>query len=78
LDRARQELAEGHASRALGVLDELEASGHTGTFAPELLWLRLEALDQVGQHDRALELAERYLREHPSGPMAGRLRARWR
>jgi hypothetical protein len=43
-----------------------------------LLWLRLEALDQVGQHDRALELAERYLGEHPSGPMAGRLRARWR
>jgi hypothetical protein len=59
-------------------LDELEASGHTDTFAPELLWLRLEALDQVGQHQRARELARGYLAEHPSGPIAGRLRARWR
>ncbi len=78
LDRARQELTQGNPKGALNALDELEAGGHTGTFAPELLWLRIEALDQIGKHDRALELARRYLAEHPSGPMAGRLRARWR
>jgi hypothetical protein len=74
IERARHALLSHQPSDALRTLDEYAAERRTGVLAAEAEVLRVEALLQAGQKDRALALAARALLNAPNGPHALRLR----
>jgi hypothetical protein len=75
LERARKALV-GHDPRTvLSELDHYDASSHSGILDSEASLLRIEALVQLSQRARAVELAERFLASHPDSPHAPRLHA---
>lgn len=66
----RLALREGEAREAVARFDEYLAGRSTGTLAREARGLRLEALRQAGETERAAESAREYLRLYPEGPHA--------
>jgi outer membrane protein assembly factor BamD (BamD/ComL family) len=74
VDRARAALAAGQPRQALLLLDEYERRFHTRGFAPEALYLRMEALTSLGQTEPALATARRLLASYPHSPQAARAR----
>jgi hypothetical protein len=75
LDEARA-AARGHdAVGALALLDAYQRDFPAGVLAVEASVLRVEALAQSGQTDRALALGRALLQRSPSGPHADRIRS---
>lgn len=74
MDRARAMLAAGRAAETLLVLDEYERRFRERRFAPEALYLRMEALVSLGQTTQARAAAERLLASYPQSPHGARAR----
>ena len=74
VDRARAALAAGRAPETLAVLDEYERRYPGRRFAPEALYLRMEALVSLGRTARARAAAERLLASYPNSPQRARAR----
>jgi outer membrane protein assembly factor BamD (BamD/ComL family) len=74
MDTARAALAAGRAAETLAVLDEYERRFRERRFAPEALYLRMEALVSLGQTAEAREAAERLLLSYPQSPHGARAR----
>jgi hypothetical protein len=71
LERVQGELRAGNGARALELLDERPATRQLTT---EYLAAEVFAACQIGQRERARSAAERFLRLHPAGPLATRVR----
>ena len=74
MDRARTTLAAGRAAETLSVLDEYERRFRERRFAPEALYLRMEAFVSLGQTAQARATAERLLASYPKSPHGARAR----
>jgi hypothetical protein len=74
VDRARASLAAGRPHQALALLDEYERRFRARGFAPEALYLRMEALTALGQNAAAISAAERLLASYPNSPQGARAR----
>jgi len=75
VDRARAELAAGQAGPALAILDEYQAQFPRPRYAPEALYLRMEALLAQGNRQAAKQLAKRLASSYPQSPHAARAEA---
>jgi hypothetical protein len=73
VDEARTALREESPRRALTALRRYAASYPGGTFAPEAEALRIEALNDSGQHRLAQSLAHDFVNRHPAHPLAERI-----
>jgi len=73
LDTARAALAAGAPDKALSVLGQYSRRSPHGTFAPEAIALRIEALSDAGDGEQARTLARRFLKAHPDSPLAERV-----
>lgn len=73
VDRARSALASGRAAETLAALDDYERSGGR-RFAPEALYLRMQALLSLGKKAEAKATAERMIRTFPQSPHTARAR----
>jgi hypothetical protein len=74
IDRARALLAAGRARQTLGVLDEYERRFRKRGFAPEALYLRMEASLALGRTAEARDAAERLLASYPKSLHGDRAR----
>ena len=74
VDRARSALAEGRAAETLSALDEYDARFVGRKFAPEALYLRMQALLSLGRKADARSTAERLVRAFPKSPHTARAR----
>jgi TolA-binding protein len=74
VERARTEFDAGRAGQALVVLDDYAHRFPIQHFAPESLYLRMEALLAAGQRSAALDTARRLSTRHPKSPQAPRAR----
>ena len=74
VDRARAALARGDATGALAALDDYEARFSPRKFAPEALYLRMEALLREGRSGAAQSVAEVLAKSYPKSPHAARAR----
>jgi hypothetical protein len=75
LDRARQALVAGDASRSLRLLDEYQRRFAKPMLGTEAAVLRIEALAASGQRARASELGAQFLSRHGKGPYGARVRS---
>jgi hypothetical protein len=73
LDRVRGALRNGEARRALSELDRYAQKFPRGDFRQEASVLRIEALQQSGQHGRATALARDFVTQHPKSPHVERV-----
>jgi hypothetical protein len=71
LERVQVALRAGDGARALGLL---EAKPGARQLAAEHMAAEVLAACQVGQLERAHRVAERFLAQHPTGPLAARVR----
>jgi hypothetical protein len=74
VDRARAALARGEAAQTLLVLDDYERRFRTRGFAPEALYLRMEAYSSLGRLAEARATAERLLGSYPNSLHGARAR----
>jgi hypothetical protein len=75
IDATRRALKAGDAQRAEALLDGYERGRRTDFFEREALVLRIEALVQQGQHQRAATLASSYFKRFPDDAHAPRIRS---
>jgi hypothetical protein len=75
VDRARAALAVGRPAETLAALDEYERRFPQHRFAPEALYLRMEALASLGRTAQARAAAELLLATYPGTPNGARARA---
>ncbi len=75
VQKARESLAQGNASRALTLLAELDKSIPRGALGQERAVLAIEALSASGQKGQAAQRAKAFLAANPSSPYAERVRA---
>jgi hypothetical protein len=73
VDRARSALAAGRPAETLSALDDYERTGGR-RFAPEALYLRMQALLSLGRKVEARSTAERLVRSFPQSPHTARAR----
>jgi hypothetical protein len=73
VDEVRTALKDRSPRQALALLRRYAASYPDGTFAPETEALRVEALDESGQHRLAQSLARDFVNRHPDSPLAERI-----
>ena len=74
VDHARSALEAGRASSALAALDSYDARFPGQRFAPEVLYLRVEALLRLGRRSEARAIAENLVMSYPNSPQAERAR----
>jgi hypothetical protein len=74
VDRARAALARGEAAQTLLVLDDYERRFRRRGFAPEALYLRMEAYSSLGRLAEARATAERLLGSYPNSLHGARAR----
>jgi TolA-binding protein len=74
MDRARAMLAAGRAAETLAVLDEYQRRFPERRFAPEALYLRMEAFVSLGRTAEARAAAESLLARYPNSPHGARAR----
>jgi hypothetical protein len=74
VDRGRAAFQRGDSNGALAALASYERAFAEPRLLPEVLYLRMEALEQGGEHVRAAELARRILRSYARSPHAARAR----
>ncbi len=75
LEEVRRELASGHATVSLDLLDAYDRRFSAPRLEPEARMLRLEALIASGRVDRATKLAGRMLAEQPESAYGQRVRS---
>jgi hypothetical protein len=75
VDGARSALAAGNPIQTLRLLDEYERRFPARGFAPEALYLRMEALSLLGRTAEARAAAHRLLVSYPNSPQSARARA---
>jgi hypothetical protein len=75
VDRGRAAFQRGQSSAALSALAGYEREFSEPRLLPEVLYLRMEALEQRGDHTEASELGRRILRDYSRSPHAARARA---
>jgi hypothetical protein len=75
IDETRRALRAGDPKKALAQLDGYERARETSFFDREAMLLRIEALVQQGQRERASALADQYFQRFPGDVHAPRLRA---
>jgi hypothetical protein len=73
LDRARAALASGQPTRALAVLDTYQRAFPRGTLRPEAMYVRVQALMEVGDRAAAHDLAVRFIAQYPDSPHVAQL-----
>jgi TolA-binding protein len=73
LDQARSAVRSGASAQALRTLAKYEQKFPRGQFRQEVSVLRMEALKQSGDSERAAVLAKRFLVEHPNSPHVERV-----
>ena len=74
LDRARSKLSSGDPKGALAVLDDYARTYPRGRLGLEAEVLRIDALAQSGDMQSAKKRAEAFLKRHPKGVLAPRVR----
>jgi hypothetical protein len=74
LDRARSKLSSGDPKGALAVLDDYARTYPRGRLGLEAEVLRIDALAQSGDMQSAKKRAESFLKRHPKGVLAPRVR----
>lgn len=74
VDEARTALREQAPRRSLALLRRYVSAYPNGTLGPEAEALRVEALDESGQHRLARSLAREFVSRHPESPLAERVR----
>lgn len=74
IDEARVRVSSGRAAEALATLDAYDRSFDKPGFAPEALYLRMEALKQLGRNAAAQSVAARLVQSYPNSPQAPRAR----
>jgi hypothetical protein len=74
VDRARSALAAGRGEETLSALDEYDTRFGGRRFAPEALYLRMQALLSLGRKAEARSTAERLIRSFPQSPHTARAR----
>lgn len=74
IDRARSLLAAGSNSRAVAALDDYERRFPKNHFAPEVLYLRMEAASRAGHADEARRFARQLLARYPTSPQSEKAR----
>jgi hypothetical protein len=75
VDRGRAAFQRGQPAAALAALAGYEREFRDPRLLPEVLYLRMEAMNQGGDRARATELGWRILRDYPRSPHAARARA---
>ena len=70
IDRARGLLAAGRPAAALAALDDYERRFPRHHFAPEVLYLRMEAASRAGRSEETRELARSLLARYPQSPQS--------
>ncbi len=75
IDEARRALNGGDARKSLSLLNDYNRKYPRGVFRQEATWLRIQALEQSGDHAGAKRLGEKVLAGSPNGPYAKRIRA---
>jgi hypothetical protein len=73
VDAARAAVKAGAGDHALEILRRYHDRYPTGSFRPEAAALRIEALAKLGRTAEAQSLAERFIAEHGSSPLADRV-----
>jgi hypothetical protein len=73
LDQARSAVKGGESSQALRLLSKYDQRFPQGQFRQEVQVLRIEALKQNGESERAAALAKKFLAEHPKSPHVERV-----
>lgn len=72
LKEARETLRGGDGRRALIVLDEYENRPGRKRLQAESTLLRIEALASIGQHQKATQLAQGFVKANPNSPLVDR------
>jgi hypothetical protein len=75
LEVARAALRAHDPNAAIVALDRYKSRFPTGKLAPEATVVRIEALNQRGDHASAAALGDRFLAAHPNSPYADRVRS---
>ncbi|HET9931314.1 MAG TPA: hypothetical protein VFQ35_11525 [Polyangiaceae bacterium] len=75
IDDATRALGSGQATRALALLDDYDRRYAERRFAPEALYLRMEALTRLGRSGEARTVAKRLANAYSTSPQAARARA---
>lgn len=70
IDRARSLLGAGRYSAAIAALDDYERRFPRHHFAPEVLYLRMQAASGAGRSDEARALARSLLARYPTSPQS--------
>jgi hypothetical protein len=73
VDTARAALSRGAADRALEILGHYLSRYPSGSFRPEAMALKIEALAKLGRNAEARALAERFTADHRGSPLADRI-----
>jgi hypothetical protein len=73
VDAARTAVKSGATERAFALLHRYEITYPSGAFRPEVLALRIEALDDAGRSAEARSLAREFLARYPQSPVADRV-----
>jgi hypothetical protein len=73
VDEVRTALNDRATKQALALLRRYAVTYPHGTFGPETEALRVEALDESGQHRLAQSLARDFVNRHPDSPLADRI-----
>jgi len=74
IDNASTALKTGRSAQTLTLLDEYDRRYPERRFAPEALYLRMEALLQAGRLAQARVIAEQFLAVYPNSPQSARAR----
>lgn len=74
IERAQRALRDGHADRALELLELHRRSHREGALAEERELLRAQALCAVGRLDESRALAAEFVAAHPGSAYAGKMR----
>jgi len=76
IDQANAALVSGRPEPALSALDQYDQVYRQPRFAPEALYLRMEALAQLGRRPEANRVAQRLVDGYPNSPQAAKARFR--
>ncbi|HEY4159294.1 MAG TPA: hypothetical protein VGM29_14400 [Polyangiaceae bacterium] len=75
IEAARAAFGRGDFAAALSALDRYERAYPAGSFRPEALALRIQALSQSGAREQARTLAAQFIQKYPQHPLLSHVRA---
>jgi hypothetical protein len=75
LEGAQRAMSRGDATKALALLDQLNAHPSSSVLLDERLALEAIAACQTGQHERAVRVTQKLSQRNPNSPLVSRVRA---